>query len=228
MKRISITFFTAITIGSMAFAAGPVAPRESVEPPGQATTNPPAHPGAATESASPATRSTGQAGQTGQTGKPLSAADQAFLQQAAERNQYDLELSKAAARISGSPEVRKAAKAMERDLTTARQQLESLAASKGITLPTSMSQPLRDKLTAMESRTSGQFDQEYITDQVKVKEETINFFERESSRATDPDVKAWAQQVIPNLKNHLSMLQTTQPSAVGEKTAPGASPARGR
>ncbi len=160
------------------------------------------------------------------TQQPLPGADQAFIQKAAEMNQYQLEMSKAAARISTSPEIRKAAQTMQRDLSTVRQQLESLASRKGATLPKSLPQNLQDKLTAAESRTSAQFDQNYLQDQIEVKQQAITFFEREGSRSSDPDIRAWAEQTLPGLKNHLSILKSATPSAVGEKSDRTKTPAQ--
>ncbi len=143
--------------------------------------------------------------------------DQAFLQKAAESNLYEIELGKIAEKTSTNPEIRKIAQDIVRNHTAANQQLEKLAASKGITLPSSPTKAQQQKVAALESKSGEQFDKAFMQDQVQNTQQTISTFERERSRTSDPEIKGWAESMLPRLKNHLSALQSARPEAVGEK-----------
>jgi len=45
----------------------------------------------------------------------------------------------------------------------------------------------------------------------------IALYEKESARTQDPDIKAWAQKMVPSLKEHLAMSQGSKTEAIGEK-----------
>jgi len=147
----------------------------------------------------------------------LPGTDQNFLQRAAEMNLHEIDMGKTAERISANPQVRKIAQGLVHDHGAALQQLQKLAMSKGVTLPTSINKSQQEKQAAMESKSGEQFDKAYLQEQVQSTQQAISFFEREASRTTDADIKTWAKQRIPGLKNHLAALQTSHPEAVGEK-----------
>jgi putative membrane protein len=148
----------------------------------------------------------------------LPGTDQSFLQKAAEMNHYEIALGKIAERASSNPEIRKIAQDIVRNHTAANQQLEKLAASKGVTLPSAASQAQQQKIASLESKTGEQFDKAFLQDQLQSAQQSISTFERERSRTADPEIKSWADSMIPRLKNHLATLKTSRPEAVGEKT----------
>ena len=148
----------------------------------------------------------------------LPGSDQSFLQKAAEMNHYEIALGKIAERASSNPEIRKIGQNIVRNHTAANQQLEKLAASKGVTLPSATSQAQQQKIASLESKTGEQFDKAFMQDQLQSAQQSISTFERERSRTADPEIKSWADSMIPRLKDHLATLKTSRPEAVGEKT----------
>jgi len=62
-----------------------------------------------------------------------------------------------------------------------------------------------------------EFDRAYMHDMVQDHEKDVKQFRQESQRATDPDIKGFAQQTLPVLEQHLKMAQDTSKSltAVG-------------
>ncbi|MEI6561120.1 MAG: DUF4142 domain-containing protein [Verrucomicrobiota bacterium] len=164
---------------------------------------------AATTEKKPATAATEQ-------GK-LDRHDQAFLKKAAEINLTEIQLGKVAERISTEPNIKKIAGMLVKDHSEANQHLERLAASKGVTLPTEPSLLDRHSLNSMEKEQGEKFNKEFLAFSQKGHEKAIELFEKEAARTQDPDIKAWAQKMVPALKEHLAMSQGTKMESVGEK-----------
>jgi|GEM_PF-4221172 len=146
--------------------------------------------------------------------------DQSFLQKAAEMNLYEIELAKVAERASSNPEIRRVSQDIARSHAAANQQLEKLATSKGVTLPSSPNKAQQQKIAALEAKKGEQFDQAFMQDRVQSTQQTISTFERERSRTSDPEIKAWAESMLPRLKNQLATLQSKRPETVGERKQP--------
>jgi putative membrane protein len=56
-----------------------------------------------------------------------------------------------------------------------------------------------------------------MRNQVQHHEKDVRQFEQESKRATDPDVRAWAEKMLPILREHLQQAQTVSQSVTGSK-----------
>ena len=147
----------------------------------------------------------------------LDRHDQSFLKQAAEINLTEIQLGKAAERISSEPSIKKMAEMLVKDHSEANRNLERLAASKGVTLPTEPSMMDRLSLSSMEKAQGDKFNKEFLSFMQKGHEKAISLFEKEAARTQDPDIKAWAQKMVPALKEHLAMSEGGKMEAVGEK-----------
>ena len=147
----------------------------------------------------------------------LDRHDQAFLKKAAEINLTEIQLGKVAERISSEPNIKKIAAMLVKDHSEANSNLQRLAASKGVTLPTEPSLLERHSLNAMEKEQGEKFNKEFLAFSQKGHEKAISLFEKEAARTQDPDIKAWAQKMVPALKEHLVMSQGVKTEAVGEK-----------
>jgi putative membrane protein len=60
------------------------------------------------------------------------------------------------------------------------------------------------------SKLSGrEFDRAYMEEMVKDHQKNIAEFQDQSERTEDPEVKNWAAQTLPTLKEHLQLAQQT-------------------
>src|SRR5947199_64243 len=60
------------------------------------------------------------------------------------------------------------------------------------------------------SKKSGKdFDKSYINDMVKDHEKDVAEFQKKSTAAQDPDLKAWVSKTLPTLQDHLKMAKET-------------------
>ena len=62
------------------------------------------------------------------------------------------------------------------------------------------------------------FDREYMNQMVKDHEKDVKEFERASTKAKDPDVRAFAAKTLPTLREHLQQARDIQGRVKGSKT----------
>jgi putative membrane protein len=142
----------------------------------------------------------------------ISTSDKKFVREAAQGGMAEVEMGKLATEKASSPEVKKFGQRMVDDHTKAGDQLKEVASSKGISVPDKLS--AKDEATKLRlSKLSGeQFDKAYMSDMVKDHTQDVADFQRESSSGMDPDVKNFASQTLPTLKDHLRQAKEIDPT----------------
>jgi putative membrane protein len=135
----------------------------------------------------------------------LSAADMAFVKEAAMGGMAEVELGKLATEKASSADVKQFGQRMVDDHGKAGDELKSLAESKKVTLPAALDakhQAMRDRL----SKLSGSaFDRAYMKEMVADHNKDVAAFMKASKTAADPDLKAWAGKTLPTLQEHQKM-----------------------
>lgn len=126
-----------------------------------------------------------------------------FLTVAAQSSLFEIEASRMALARGGSPVVRRYAEATLRNRVSVDTDLEQLAASVGVALPSRMSDNLRARLAVLGQLTGADFDRAYVRNVgVLVQEEALAAFEREADRHGER-VQRFAADQIPLLKKQL-------------------------
>jgi len=149
-----------------------------------------------------------------QAGK-VSAADKQFAMKAAQGGMAEVELGKLAADKGKSDDVKQFGQHMVDDHSKANDQLKSVAQQKNITLPTDLSakdKALKNKLSGM---SGDQFDKAYMAAMVKDHKTDIAEFQKEANSGKDSDIKNFASQTLPTLKDHLKMAQDANAKVSG-------------
>lgn len=142
-----------------------------------------------------------QAGMAG----AMNSKDRDFLMDVAMDSMAEIELGRIAAQQGGSDAVKQFGQRMVDDHTKANTELMTLATSKGLTLPTSIDDKHRQGVTKLSAMSGADFDRAYAKMMLKDHEKVVSEFEKQSTRATDPDVKAFAGKMLPTLQEHLTM-----------------------
>jgi putative membrane protein len=126
-----------------------------------------------------------------------------FVEDASAKGVAEVEAGKLAQEKGTAADVKTFADMMIKDHTAANAQLKSLAQAKK--LEVSDDAMLLDKAKAMilDLRSAKSFDQAYANNQVKAHETTIELFEEEAKDGKDPELKAFATEMLPKLKTHL-------------------------
>ncbi len=139
-------------------------------------------------------------------------ADSSFLKDAAEAGYAEIDAGKLALQKGASAEVKAFAQKMVDDHKKADSELRSLAAAKGVKLPTDATMVAKGKAKILEKRDGTGFDHAYAENQVSAHKDAVELFDKASKNAKDADVKAWAAKTLPTLQHHLLEAQALEAS----------------
>ena len=123
----------------------------------------------------------------------LSAADKKFAENAAKGGMMEVAMGREAEAKAQNNEVKQFGARMVRDHSKANDELKSIAAKKGITLP--------------KEEPSGKFktDAGYMQDMVKDHEKDLAEFQNQARNGSDPDLKKFADKTSKVVAEHLSL-----------------------
>jgi putative membrane protein len=141
----------------------------------------------------------------------LSEADRAFVTKAAQGGLMEVAAGKLAIQRGLDPTVKDFGQRMVTDHTAANEQLKSLAQSKQLVLPDSLSEHQNAALGKLEALNGSDFDKTYSRMMVKDHTEDITEFEKEVKKGQDVDVKSLAQSTLPMLRHHLMLASKLHP-----------------
>jgi putative membrane protein len=145
----------------------------------------------------------------------MAAQDHNFLMDAAMGGMLEVELGRMATTQGASDAVKQFGQRMVDDHGKANQELMSLAQSKGITLPTEIDEKHKKDMTKLSSLSGAEFDREYGKMMVSDHRKDVSEFEKQSTRGTDADLKAFATKTLPTLKEHLKMAESLPGAKAG-------------
>lgn len=146
---------------------------------------------------------------SGQSSTAVSAADKAFVREAAIGGMAEVDLGNLAKEKASSADVKSFGERMATDHGKANDELKQWAEQNKVTLPTELDarhKATHDRL----SKLSGEaFDKAYMKDMVADHKADVAKFRTESKSAHNADLKAWAGKTLPTLEDHLKLAQDT-------------------
>ncbi len=152
-----------------------------------------------------------------QTSPPSQAAgaggtsvDQTFLTRAAADGSAEVALGQLALQKSSSTQTKQLAQHIVDDHTKATEQLVALARQKQITVAPEPDAKAKREMDKLQKLDGDAFDHAYAQAMVKDHHEAVQLFTKASTGAKDTDVKQFAAQTLPVLKNHLKMARQLQ------------------
>jgi putative membrane protein len=160
-----------------------------------------------TEKAATDVKSAAQA----QTNPTLSTSDVTFINSAATAGVEEVQFGELAKTKATTPAIRGFASQMVKDHTAANEKLTALATSKQFTAPTSMDTMHDSAYDTLKSSKGRAFNKLYMDGQVRDHMQVVQAFKDEAQNGTDPDVKAFAQEMVPTLEHHLQMAERLDP-----------------
>lgn len=139
----------------------------------------------------------------------LSAEDQEFVTKAAQGGLGEVQLGQLAGQNAASADVKSFGQMMVTDHGQANTELQTLAQSKGVTLPTSPNEEMTQLHHKLMSLSGAEFDKEYMKAMVEDHQKDLEEFQKASTAAMDPEVKAFAAKNVPVLQKHLDSAKET-------------------
>lgn len=200
-----------LALAALVFSAGGAMAQAGAAAAGAPSYGPGASQGAAATGAQP-----GQGGSNS-----LAPADRNFLMRAAASSLVELEAARLAADKAKDEEVKRYASMLVDHHTAANQELMALAQSKGLNLPTSLSGGKQRELTRLNRASGDDFDAAFVQGMgVREHRQELRLFREASRNAKDPDIKAWAAKMLPELEQHLTQARAL-PAARRPLSQPG-------
>lgn len=139
----------------------------------------------------------------------ISGSDTKFMQKAAGGGLAEVELGKLAQQKAMHAEVKQFANRMVEDHAKANAKLEKIASANNVQLPAGVDKKTRKEMDKLSKLIGGDFDREYMKHMVKDHKEDVEDFRKEAKSHEDSEVKAFAQETLPTLEEHLAMAQKT-------------------
>ena len=135
----------------------------------------------------------------------LTAPEKEFLANAARGGMLEVQLGNMAAQKASSNDVKQFGEQMATDHSQLGQKLQQLASNLGFSLPSDLKPEQQNLVSRFEKLTGKAFDSEYIKEMVSDHKKDISEFERAVSQASNADIKQFASEALPTLRDHLKM-----------------------
>nr|WP_322624351.1 DUF4142 domain-containing protein [uncultured Flavobacterium sp.] len=134
--------------------------------------------------------------------------DSDYLVKTVAVDQKEIALAKLAQTKSTNPDVKAFAKMMEAAHAKSETEVKALAAKKNITVPAALTDKAEDKYADLNEKSGVDFDKAYADAMVDGHEKFISKIEKAAENAKDPDIKMWAANTLPTLREHLEHAKT--------------------
>ena len=149
-----------------------------------------------------------EANQENLNGKAEKGAE--HLVEAYSGNLYEIKASENAALNASTPEVKKIATMMIEAHTKMNGDVQMLANSKQVALPSDLSDDQRKSLEKLTDKTGLEYDKAYISDMKSKHEDALKMLEKISEKCDDAEIKTWANNTLPEVASHLEMVKSTE------------------
>jgi putative membrane protein len=133
--------------------------------------------------------------------------NQQFVHKASAGGLAEVAFGRMAAEKASSDEIRQFGRQMVQDHGKANQELTRIAEIKQLPIAREMDQAHKEMERKLMQLSGKDFDREYIQGQLKDHQEAVALFDKYSQSGTDKELKAFATQTLPTLKEHLAMVK---------------------
>ncbi|HEX9407733.1 MAG TPA: DUF4142 domain-containing protein [Thermoanaerobaculia bacterium] len=139
----------------------------------------------------------------------MSAAQQQFIQKAAQGNEKEVDLAKMAQDKAQDSQLKDYAKQLEQDHSDALDDLKRIANKANITIDTTPAAEKASNSDRLNAATGRNFDRAYINMMIDDHQKDIAEFEREQENATG-DLKEFIDKTLPVMREHLQKAEDLQ------------------
>jgi putative membrane protein len=148
----------------------------------------------------------------------LTTSEKEFLTNAARGSALEVQLGNLAQEKASSPDVKQFGERMSTDHSQLGQKLQQLASGLNFTPEQTLKPEQQAAVSRLEKLSGKAFDHEYMREMVSDHMKDISEFERASTQATNPDIKRFASEALPTLRDHLKMAREIVAGKPGGKT----------
>jgi putative membrane protein len=141
---------------------------------------------------------------------PQTAPDKLFLLNAALDSMCEVELSQQAQQKAQSDQVKQLAQHLIQDHQQMNQRLQQTAQQLGVQIPQSLTRMKQEEIRVLASLSSREFEQHYVANMNAGHAKDIACFEAASSLSQNPQVKQFATEFLPKLREHRQMVRQSE------------------
>lgn len=138
-----------------------------------------------------------------------SKRDEKFVLEAGLAGIMEIKTGELAMTNASSAQVRELAQTMIADHTLNNEELKAFADRKNMFFPSEMNKMQQKAYYKLSKLQGTAFDKKYTKCLKKAHKKAICKYKKASKKATDPELKSWAAQKLPQLEHHLEMVKTT-------------------
>lgn len=135
-----------------------------------------------------------------------------FVTTAARNNQLEIELGQLAAQKASNEKVQELGQKLVQHHREATEKLTSIASKKNIEVPQTLSENQRSEVAQFRELSGSEFDRRYTSRLVDEHKKDIQRFEQQVNQGSDPEIREFARNTLPTLREHLQEAQQLQQS----------------
>ncbi len=147
-----------------------------------------------------------------QTQQELSRADRKFIEEAAEGNHAEIQLGKLASEKSQNQMVKQLGQALEQDHQQAQQQLEQLAQTAGVEVPTKPGDKAMEDYRKLQDMSGQEFDRKFAEMALKDHKRDLESYNKQVQEGSHIGLRQYAAETVPFLSKHYVMAEQIQKS----------------
>jgi putative membrane protein len=148
----------------------------------------------------------GQAPATNNGTSTVKAADRNFAMMVAQTDLAEIQVGNLALQKGGSDQVKKIAQKLVDDHTKTSDAMKQIATSKGLTLPVEPDAKHKTLAAKLENESGNQFDKDFLAANSLDHRKVLAAFQKEANSGKDPEIKGFAVQFLPAIKEHTQMI----------------------
>jgi len=135
-------------------------------------------------------------------GAVVNEATRTFMTTIANSGMAEVQVASLAQDKAQNAAVKGFAAMLYHDHTAVNDQVKSMASQRNIALPDSMSADKKQMIDALKKKSGKDFDKEFISSMIKSHDAGIKLFENAATSDPDADVRNFAGQTLPKLREH--------------------------
>jgi putative membrane protein len=153
------------------------------------------------------------------TDQSVSHKASAFIKDAAQANRGEIAFAQIAEQKSQNSDIKQLAQQLREDHQQADQKLQTIAQAHGVTVDQDLTWMQKREQGKLEKLSGAEFDKEYAKTMLKDHHADIAKFQKAAQDIQEPDVKQFAQEILPKLQAHLQHAeQAAQAVGVDQST----------
>jgi putative membrane protein len=126
-----------------------------------------------------------------------------FLKNAEQANSAEIALSQVAQSRAQNSDVKQLAQMMVSDHQACNQKVQAIAQAHGLSFDQSLDWVNQHEVNRLQKADEGNFDKDYTKIMLKDHVKAIKMFQKAADDIDEPDVKEFAANTLPTLRNHL-------------------------